>query len=370
MLEFLMYLIPTALQAMAAYGFYVGGDWVYLAIVSFPVLMLIDSALPRDMSMRRLKGGVLAELPLYLNLLCGFGLIYMVAWRIGQGTMSGWETFGAVAGLTWMSVVPMVPASHELYHRRNPFARFLGIIGQVAYLDISRDISHIVSHHVDVATPADSDTAVRGQNLYGFTVGALVRSTMTSIRVECEALERKGQSRWSLSHRLYKALAMVVALQVPVYMLGGWHAVALILLSMFVARCWGESFNYFQHYGLLRVPGAPIANRHSWNHLHPISRILSWEITNHFEHHLDPLKPYYALKPDPKGVLLPSVFVCFVSALIPPIWHRMVIMPALKEWDLRLASPEERKLAREANRNAGWPDWLGAQEPVRAVAAH
>lgn len=370
MFEILLYLIPTALQVMAAWGFYVGGHWVYLAIASFPVLMLIDSVLPRDMSKRKMRNGFLATVPLYLNLICGFGLIFVLAWRIGQDTMTFWETFGAVAGLTWMSVVPMVPASHELYHRRNPISRFLGVVGQIAYFDISRDISHIVGHHVDVATPADSDTAVRGENLYSFTVGALARSTMTSIRVECEALERKGKGRWSLGHRFYKAIAMLVLIQIPVFLLGGWPAVGLIVLSMFIARCWIESFNYFQHYGLVRVPGAPISNRHSWSHLHPISRILNWEITNHVDHHLDPYKPYYELVPDMKCVRLPSIFVCFVSALVPPVWHRLVIMPALKDWDLNLATPEEQKLAREANRRAGWPNWLDESPAVRTAAAH
>jgi len=33
-------------------------------------------------------------------------------------------------------------------------------------------------------------------------------------------------------------------------------------------------------------------------------------------------------------------------------------MPRLKNWDLNFASPAERVLAREANRRAGWPDWL------------
>jgi hypothetical protein len=33
-------------------------------------------------------------------------------------------------------------------------------------------------------------------------------------------------------------------------------------------------------------------------------------------------------------------------------------MPRLKDWDLRFADAAEREIAREANRKAGWPDWL------------
>ena len=67
---------------------------------------------------------------------------------------------------------------------------------------------------------------------------------------------------------------------------------------------------------------------------------------------------FHELKPDLKWIPMPSVFVCFFSALIPPVWHNLVIKPALKRWDNELASPEERALAREQNRRAGWPDWF------------
>jgi hypothetical protein len=130
------------------------------------------------------------------------------------------------------------------------------------------------------------------------------------------------------------------------------------MVAMLIARVWAESFNYFQHYGLIRAPGAPIAARHVWNHLHPLSRIFGWEITNHRDHHLDSFKPYYALVPDAEAVKMPSVFVCFLAATIPPVWENMIAKPALREWDLTKATAEERKLAREQNLAAGWPDWF------------
>ena len=68
-------------------------------------------------------------------------------------------------------------------------------------------------------------------------------------------------------------------------------------------------------------------------------------------------------------MMLPSVFICFMSALIPPVWHQLIIKPALKEWDIRHASPEERELAREANRKAGWEDWLAEHEASGMQAA-
>ena len=65
---------------------------------------------------------------------------------------------------------------------------------------------------------------------------------------------------------------------------------------------------------------------------------------------------------------MPSVFLCFFSALIPPLWHNLIIKPALKRWDNELATPQERELARAQNRAAGWPDWFD-EMPSRPYAA-
>jgi hypothetical protein len=50
-------------------------------------------------------------------------------------------------------------------------------------------------------------------------------------------------------------------------------------------------------------------------------------------------------------------FVCFFSALIPPVWHNMIIKPALKRWDNEMATPEERTLAQAQNKATDWSDW-------------
>ena len=245
MLSVSLYFLPIGLQLIAGLGFYLGGPWAYMAIGSFPVLMLIDSALPRDFSRRQIDSKFLANAPLYIATFCGLGLYFVFAWRIGEGTLNLGETIGAVAGMAWLSVVPMVPVTHELYHQRGAFSRFLGLFGQIVYFDGTRSIAHVIGHHIDVATPEDLDTARRGMDLYRFTAGALARSTKCSLKAECDALEKKGKGRWSIGHRLYKAIAMMVIMQVPIYLIGGWKAVGLSMLAMFIARVWAEVLQLF-----------------------------------------------------------------------------------------------------------------------------
>jgi p-cymene methyl-monooxygenase len=81
-------------------------------------------------------------------------------------------------------------------------------------------------------------------------------------------------------------------------------------------------------------------------------------ITNHCEHHLDAYVPYYKMKPDAAGPRMPNAFLCFLIALIPPLWYRAILWPRLRHSDLQHATPAERAIAREANRKAGWPDWF------------
>lgn len=52
-------------------------------------------------------------------------------------------------------------------------------------------------------------------------------------------------------------------------------------------------------------------------------------------------------------------------ALVPPLWFA-VIKPRLRDWDERFATPKERELARLANRQAGWEDWLRTASTVSA----
>jgi hypothetical protein len=366
MLEYASYYIAICVQLFTIYGFWVGSGWVFLGIASFPVFALADSILPDDMKPRRMQSHAWANFPVWICTLLAPVIYLGCAWRVGQGGLNGLEILGTIFSCAWLSVVPLVPAAHELYHQRGTVRRFVGRYAQICYLDATREIAHVVGHHIHVATSEDGDTARRGTSLYAFTAHAVVASSLESWRVESDALEKRGKGRWSLGHRLYGAILAQVIFQSIVFAIGGTEAVLVVLAGMIVARCWVECFNYFQHYGLVRVAGSTIAKRHVWNHLGWLTRRMGWEITNHADHHLDSYLPYYKLTPDTKAIPMPNVFVCFLTSLIPPLWTNLVAKPALKRWDLEFASAEERKLARAQNIAAGWPDWFADVVPAPA----
>lgn len=364
------YYLGVLLQLAVIASFLVGGPWVFVGIASLPVFGLVDSLLPNDFAQRRMSNKSLADIPAWLCSLLG-PCIYIAAafWVARNPGAPGWQYVGVIASCAWLSVIPLVPATHELYHQRGKLRRFVGRYCQVCYLDCTREIAHVVGHHIHVATTLDGDTAPRGTSLYSFTPRAVLVSTREAWGCESDNLEKMGKSRWGLGHRLWKAILAQLIFQSIMFAIGGWTAVAVALTGMIAARFWVESFNYFQHYGLIRVEGGAIDRRHVWNHFKPLSRVLGFEITNHADHHTNSFLAFHELKPDTKWIPMPSVFVCFFSALIPPVWHNAIIKPALKRWDNELASPEERALAREQNRRAGWPDWFDEKPGAPAGAA-
>lgn len=360
-MDYMKYYLPVLIQLATLGGLLAGGDWVWVGIASFPVLAIVDSLLPRDYSTRKMSSKALALVPVWICTLLGPMLYLALAYTVATTTMTGWQMVGAVLSVAWMSVLPLVPATHELYHQRDAFSRFVGRFAQVCYIDSTRDIGHVVTHHIHVGTTRDSDTAPRGASLYGFAPKAVIESTLDCQNTESDALEKRGLGRWSIHHRLWKAIVAQVVFQFIIFSIGGIQANLLSFAAMLIARFWIETFNYFQHYGQVRLPGTPIEKHHVWNHLSPLSRIMTFEITNHADHHLNSFQPYYALVPDRNAIPLPNVFLCFWAALIPPVWYNMIIKPALKRWDTEFASPDERELAKAQNERAGWPNWFDAE---------
>jgi len=359
MFDYLKYYLAPLIQVAACVGLYLGGDYVWIGIASFPVLAALDSMLPQDLRTRTIKSKGWAYVPVWISTLMGPVTYVVLAWSLAHHDLTPLQMLGAVVGCAWLSVVPIVPAAHELYHARGALGRIVGRYAQICFLDATRMEAHVVGHHIDVGTVEDTDTAARGETLYSFAPSAVVRSTIQAQMIECASLEKRGFARWSIRHKLWRAILAQIVFQTLLYWLGGWTAVALALGAMVIARFWVETFNYFQHYGQVRVIGSPIEKRHVWNHFGPLSRLIAFEITNHADHHLNSYQPYYDLVPHRDSVRMPSVFVCFLAALFPPIWFRWIIKPALKKWDLEYASADERALAAQQNRAANWENWFG-----------
>jgi len=367
MVDFLKYWLAVVLLATGYAGFLLGGNWVWLGVGSLPILALLDTLIGPDYSMTKKLNPRLANIPIWICAAGPLWLYFVFAWRLSVEDLNGWQLLGSVLSCGWMGVIPLIPASHEMYHKRDVISRTVGRYAHLCILDATREIGHVVGHHIDVASVRDCDTAPRGATLYGFTPRCVIETTKLDLRLEAVALRKRGLSPWNIRHRMYRAIAAQVVMQSLLFAIAGWQGVIFGLAGMIVSRFWVESFNYFQHYGFTRVPGTPIGRRHAWNHLGWIARNVAFEVTNHCDHHMNSYLPYWELRPYKDGIAMPSVFLCFLAALVPPIWHELIIKPRLKIWDLEYATKEERVLAAAQNRAAGWPDWF-SETPASQIS--
>ena len=364
-MDYLRYYLCTAMVLTGIFGFWLGGQGLWAGILTFPALLVADLLLGKDHARRHIAMPHLADIPLYLHVILMIALYATFAWRMGTGIglegVSGTiALIGGFLSLVWLSIVPSVPVVHELMHRHGVVPRFFAKIGSAFFADMNRDIAHLITHHIHFDTLDDSDTAMRGENVFRFMWRATKGSYLDAWQTEKKRMAAKGKGVWSPQSLVLWSIVSVLMIAIGCGLLGGIAAGMVAFAATITAKFMLEALNFLQHYGLVRVAGVPMENHHTWNHLSAVSRAVGYEITTHIDHHKNGDLRFDQLVPYPEAPQMPSVFVCAVMAVIPPLWTRYA-QKRLQEWDNTFANPAERELAREANLKAGWPDWFDNQ---------
>lgn len=355
----LLYLLsPLVLLATGA-GFYVGGAWCLTGAVLFVALAVVDELLPRDFSDHRIGAAGAWQALFYAHYLF-IGVTWLaLALSMGAGRIEGWWLVPAWVSLVLVGGGIGLPASHELMHGKTLASRVgADLVGTLVGIPMT-ELAHVNVHHLHVGTARDGDTPRRGEGIYRFGLVSIWKQLTESLAIENARQRRFGRSILSPRGRLLWGVLAQIAFGVAFCVLAGWWGIPMLItawLAMYVVMA---DYNYVQHYGIVRVPGTPIEKRHAWNHLRPLSRRLTFEITTHSEHHLDPDCPYHRLTPMREAPQLPGVWWCFLVSFVPPLWHRMM-RTHLARWDREHATAAERALAAQANAAAGWPAGQGA----------
>ncbi|MCK9990589.1 MAG: hypothetical protein RugAbin2_01603 [Rugosibacter sp.] len=356
--EYGRYLMASVIVLIGLTGIYYGGYAVWAGLLAFLVLAALDLTAGKDASARGGPGKWFYNGVLYLPLVPLYVMWIFFAFRIAEGNLGLINSVGAIISVSFLTALAGLPTAHELMHRKHP----LEIFASSLYLTLvglpMNDLYHVHGHHPLVGTLEDSDTPRRGQTVYGFVYSSLFHGTLIAYGIEKARLAKLGHGPlWWRGRVLQALLSVIVWVSIFCYLAGPMGIVYLVATEAVTLLVLG-GFNYTQHYGIVRAPGSPILPHHSWNHLNTFSRAITFEISNHSEHHLDPDKFYELLKTYPEAPQMPSIVLCFLASFIPPLWEKKIAKPLLQHWDTHYANPVEQRLAMEENARAGWLQWV------------
>lgn len=319
--------------ALLGFGAVAGGPWVLAAVVYLTVMTsLLDRLFNPENAAESQGGGT--TIPI---LIAGthFILLPVIVWSLIGSTSGVLEKLGVffAAGL-WFGQVSNANA-HELIHRRNRALHRLGMWSYITILFGHHRSAHLLVHHPLVATPADPNTARKGESLYRYLPRAWIGSFRAGFAAERTRRMRAGRPAWRHPYLAYVGgglfcLGLAASL-------GGWQAVAAYVALCGYAQSQLLMSDYVQHYGLLRATGdngqpEPVAAKHSWNSPHWFSSALMLNATRHSDHHAHPGRHYPDLTIPEGAPMLPRPLPLMASiALVPPLWRR-IMDPRVEAW--------------------------------------
>lgn len=363
---------------LAAAGFMLaGGELITYGLIGILVVYILGDAIcGDDTSTPEFKKPGILTVQLWMALPLLSLIMFIAVWSVSSvdvlgfgawvSELSGYDVLAArentafahhisafvVSGLM-IGLVGTITA-HELTHRTwDPVSMLIGRWLLAFSFDTIFSIEHVYGHHRYVSTKEDPATAPRGRNVYFHILASTIKGNISAWKIEKKRLKRKGSFLFGPANAVIRGHLMSVLLVAIAYAMGG-----LVPMLFFIAcMLWGKSLleivNYMEHYGMVRNPETPVQPRHSWNTNKRISSWSMFNLTRHSHHHAQGEVPYQDLKPYPEAPMMISGYLTtIVVALIPPLWHKLMI-PKVLEWDQKYASEEELELVREANAKSG-----------------
>ncbi|MFA9460060.1 fatty acid desaturase [Thiohalorhabdus sp. Cl-TMA] len=271
---------------------------------------------------------------------------------IQMGT-TGAELVGATisAGI-WLGMG--IIFGHELAHTKKGFTFWLARWTMALSGAASFCFAHVYNHHTDLGTDDDPATAPRGRNLYKHTVISFLGQSKFAYRLEKGRLNRRKTPFFSPQNRWLRGYAMSIPTVALFFWAGGWIGIVSMLAIWAIANLELEALNYMEHYGLIREKGAPIEYRHSWDNSTMLTGMAFIEIGRQADHHDRGETSFWNLQPVGAPDTGWGYLTLFPLTLTPPLWHAYM-KRKLAEWDRDFASPEEKALAAQVNRQVGYP---------------
>ena len=279
------------------------------------------------------------------------------AWYIAKMDLS-WTAYLAVMVTNGLMGAGALNTAHEVGHRRDRtsvnVARYLLCLCGMGHFRVE----HNLGHHVQVATPEDSATAMMGESFYAFVLHELPGGFKRAWNIEAARMKRKGKSPFNFDNEVFTNGLITLAMYTAFVVAFGWIVLPYLLGGALLSNLMLSSANYIEHYGLMRGKREDgkyerVQPHHSWNANHIVSNVLLYHLQRHSDHHAHAERPYQCLRHFDTSPQLPAgYFTMYLAAWNPPIWFAIMDkrVAAQHSYDLTKAyikpSKREKLMAR------------------------
>lgn len=290
---------------------------------------------------------------------------------------AGLDVFSARAANTWVDYLGIgmslggvlgvsgISAAHELTHRTtDPLGLWFGRWDFALSFGTNFATEHVYGHHINLGYAGiDTVSPKRGVGFYEFLTAGGWQQWRGGHGIERERLKRLNRPWLSLRNNVIAAWlrgAFVIAI---VCLIGGWLGLAVWLVAAAFSKYILEGLNFFSHYGLLRLQGDRITTRNTFSSFNPLSNHFTFNLGRHGSHH-EFNRPFYRhqYKPMPESPY--GYLTMTLVSWFPPLFWKLMI-PMLKNWDEKWATPAELEVLAEHNRESGIS---ALEEPVGDIA--
>lgn len=258
-----------------------------------------------------------------------------------------WALAGGLFGVA-MLISAISNVAHEFCHRLDrPVQRLLSQVLLALAFHPSLPIEHVYGHHRNVGTFQDPETARRGEGYWHYMVRSVLGTFRNASRFETRRLRNKASINQILCNRTYQGYAVLAAWWLSALAIGGMPGLLALLMAGILGLIIVELFQYVSHYGLVRVPGTPVRDCHSWAWSPFASSSLMLNLTRHSAHHRNSNCKFWKLSASTKAPVYPfGPNLMSSAALFPPLFMHLADAP-LSDWDQRFATADERAYAEQ-----------------------
>lgn len=219
-----------------------------------------------------------------------------------------------------------INVAHELLHKNNFIESSLSkiLLCSVCYGHFY--IEHIWGHHKKVATLEDPATSRLNETIYSFLPRSIIGGYKDAYEI-CENNKFPANLNF-FGFKLNGVLIFNISTIVYLVFMAcyfGIYALLFLLLQSVIAIIMLESANYIEHYGLLRDSMTKVNIMNSWNCDNYITKILTFGLPYHSDHHFNSKKEYYKLCDYDYTPKLPFGYMtCIILSYIPPLWFNIM----------------------------------------------